>query len=204
MEVIVVDGGSWDTTVEIAQSLGVKVLYAPANRAYQMNIGAKAASGNILLFLHGDTRLPAGFDYMVSAALKQPKTVAGGFALQIDASVWSLRLIEFGVNWRSQWLQMPYGDQALFFKSTVFHHLGCFPELPIMEDFEMMRRLRREGRITIIPTPVLTSPRHWLRNGVLKTTLTNQIAIIAYLVGVPPKQIKSWYHRQLRGEEIRN
>jgi len=195
LEVIVVDGGSQDSTVEIAQSLGVKVLLAPAGRAAQMNVGAKAASGDILLFLHADTRLPAGFDKMVRTGLEQPGTIAGAFALQINASLWSLRLIEWGVNWRSRQLQMPYGDQAIFLKAEVFHNIGSFPQLPLMEDFELMRRLNRKGRIVIIPVPVLTSGRRWLQRGVWKTTLTNQIAIIAYLIGIPPEQISRWYRR---------
>lgn len=203
VEVIVVDGGSQDSTIQIAQSLGVKVLSAPAGRACQMNVGAKAATGNILLFLHADTRLPPGFDAMVAGALfaaSSGKTaakppIAGAFELRIDASPRSLRLIESGVNWRSRWFQMPYGDQAIFLKTEVFHDIGGFPELPIMEDFELMRRLRRFGRIVIIPVPVLTSGRRWLRLGVFKTTLINQIAIIAYLLGVPPEQIAYWYRR---------
>lgn len=195
VEVIVVDGGSQDNTVELAQSWGVKVLSAAIGRACQMNAGAKIATGDILLFLHADTRLPPGFDTLARTIATQPDTVAGAFALQIDAKLWSLRLIEIGVNWRSRWLQMPYGDQAIFLKSAIFHKIGRFPDLPMMEDFELMRRLRRIGRIAIIPVPVLTSGRRWLQKGVFKTTLINQIAIIAYLLGVSPKRIVRWYRR---------
>ncbi len=195
VEVIVVDGGSQDNTLELAQCWGIKVLSAAIGRACQMNAGAKIATGDILLFLHADTRLPPGFDTLVRTKLTQPNTVAGAFALQIDAKLWSLRLIEMGVNWRSHWLQMPYGDQAIFLKSAIFHKIGRFPDLPMMEDFELMRRLRRIGRITIIPVPVLTSGRRWLQKGVFKTTIINQIAIIAYLLGVSPKQIVRWYRR---------
>lgn len=196
MEVIVVDGGSQDSTVQMAQSLGVKVLSAPAaTRACQMNAGAKTATGDILLFLHADTRLPSGFDTLVRKALFAASTAAGAFELGIDASLPSLRLIERGVNWRSRWLQMPYGDQAIFLKTKVFHTIDGFPKLPIMEDFELMRRLRRLGRIVIIPVPVLTSGRRWLQNGVFKTTLINQVVIIAYLLGVPPERIVRWYRR---------
>lgn len=194
-EVIVVDGGSQDDTVAIAQSLGVKVIFSSPGRAVQMNTGAVAASGEILLFLHADTRLPAGFDAMVRTALPQPKTVAGAFKLRIDAAPWGIRLVEWGVNLRSHFLQMPYGDQAIFITKSMFQQIGGFPELPIMEDFELIRRLKRMGKIIIIPVPVLTSARRWLKKGIFQTTLINQIVIIAYLLGVSPEQIRSWYRQ---------
>lgn len=203
MEVIVVDGGSGDNTVQIAESFGVKVLSASANRAVQMNIGAKAATGDILLFLHADTVLPARFDTMIAKALfagsksnslgKVP--LAGAFKLRIDAPQLSLRLIEFGINWRSHWLQMPYGDQAIFLKTYTFYALSGFPDIPIMEDFEFMLHLRQLGRIVIIPVPVLTSARRWQKLGVLKTTLINQVAIIAYFLRIPLKKIAQWYRQ---------
>ncbi len=195
VEVIVVDGGSQDDTVAIAQSLGVKVILSSPGRAAQMNAGAVAASGDILLFLHADTRLPIGFDDMIRIALQQSGTVAGAFKLRIDASLLSLRWVEWGVNARSHFWQMPYGDQAFFLTREVFQQIGGFPELPIMEDFELMRRLKSIGRIVIIPTPVITSARRWLQKGVFKTTLLNQIVIIAYLLGVSPERIRRWYQR---------
>jgi hypothetical protein len=103
--------------------------------------------------------------------------------------------VEWGVNWRSRFLQMPYGDQAIFLTKEIFHKIGKFPEIPIMEDFELIRRLRRTGEITIINVPVLTSARRWLKNGVFKTTLTNQIIIVAYLLGVSPKRIGTWFRQ---------
>ena len=196
VEVIVVDGGSKDDTVEIAKSLCVKVISAPAGRACQMNAGALVASGEILLFLHADTLLPPEFDLMVRTSLYQPTTVAGAFTLRINASLWSLRLVEWGVNWRSHFLQMPYGDQAIFLTKKIFYQIGNFPELPIMEDFELMRRLKRIGSITIISVSVVTSVRRWQQKGVFKTTLINQIVIIAYLFGVSPKRIVDWYRRE--------
>ncbi|MEH2286069.1 TIGR04283 family arsenosugar biosynthesis glycosyltransferase [Nostoc sp.] len=196
IEVIVVDGGSKDNTVKIAHSLGVKVISSSPGRAVQMNAGAVAASGEILLFLHADTRLPIGFDEMICMVVQQPGTVAGAFNLRIDASLLSLRWVELGVNLRSHFCQMPYGDQAIFLTKVLFQQIGGFPELPIMEDFEFMRRLKAKGRITIISTPVVTSARRWLQKGVFKTTLLNQIIIIAYLLGVSPAQIRRWYHRE--------
>jgi rSAM/selenodomain-associated transferase 2 len=193
IEVIVVDGGSQDDTVAIAGSLGVKVISSSPGRAVQMNTGAALASGDILLFLHADTLLPVGFDEMIRAALQQPGVIAGAFALRINADLASLRLVEKGVYWRSRLLQMPYGDQAIFMTKAVFQQVGGFPELPIMEDFELIRRLKRLGKITILRVPVITSARRWLQKGVFKTTLINQIVIIAYLLKIKPARLRTWY-----------
>lgn len=194
VEVIIVDGGSQDDTVAIAQSFGAKVLTTAAvGRAYQMNAGVCVASGDILLFLHADTRLPAEFDRLVRQALQTPGTVAGAFELKIDANLRGLRLLEKLVNWRSRFLSLPYGDQAIFLKATTFQDLGGFPNLPIMEDFELIRRLKHQGRIAIISTPVLTSGRRWQKLGVLKTTLINQLIIASYLLGISPTKLRGWY-----------
>ncbi|WP_236556879.1 TIGR04283 family arsenosugar biosynthesis glycosyltransferase [Calothrix sp. PCC 7507] len=196
VEVIVVDGGSKDDTLAIAQTLGVKIISSPPGRAVQMNMGATAARGEILLFLHADTLLPTGFDAMIRTVLQQPGTVAGAFTLRIDASGLGMRLVEWGVKWRSHFWQMPYGDQAIFLTKEIFQQFGGYPELPIMEDFELIRRLKRQSKITIIPVPVVTSARRWLQKGILPTTLMNQIVIIAYLLGVSPDRIRSWYRRE--------
>jgi rSAM/selenodomain-associated transferase 2 len=195
IEVIVVDAGSQDETVVIAHSLGVKVILSNPGRAVQMNTGAAVATGEILLFLHADTRLPIGFDEMLRKALQQPGVVAGAFTLQIDAPVLGLRLVEWGVKWRSHFWQMPYGDQAIFMTKSVFQEIGCFPEMPIMEDFELIRRLQNIGKISILSVPVITSSRRWLQKGILKTTLINQIVVIGYLLGVAPERLRKLYRQ---------
>src|SRR5919199_2859629 len=119
VEAIVVDGGSEDDTVAIAQTMGVKVISTTAGRARQMNAGAAVATGDILLFLHADTQLPPNFDRFVRQALQKPGTVAGAFELRIDAPLRGIKLIEKMVNWRSHFLSMPYGDQAIFFKTSI-------------------------------------------------------------------------------------
>jgi rSAM/selenodomain-associated transferase 2 len=196
VEVIIVDGGSIDRTVEIAQTKSLKVLTATGGRAVQMNAGAKVATGEILLFLHADTILPPDFVRLVRSALlpvaaKMP--VAGAFALRIDAPQWRLRLVEWGANWRSRYWQMPYGDQAIFLSAKTFDRVGGFPELPIMEDFQLMRQLGKLGRIEIVSTPVVTSARRWLKRGILQTTALNQMIILAYFAGVSPTQLSRWY-----------
>jgi len=193
VEIIVVDGGSQDETVTVARSHNVQVISTPPGRACQMNVGAARATGDILLFLHADTRLPVNFDSLVRQGLKEPKTIAGAFELRIDAQQFGLRLIERLVNWRSRFFSMPYGDQAIFLKATIFHDIGGFPNLPIMEDFEFIRRLQPLGKITIVPASVLTSGRRWQRLGILKTTLINQLIILGYFLGVTPDKLVRWY-----------
>jgi rSAM/selenodomain-associated transferase 2 len=194
-EIIVVDGGSADDTVQIAQDLGVKVLLSnTANRAQQMNAGAQIATGEILLFLHADTLLPSQFDTMIRQATFG-NIAAGAFALQIDGDLWGLRLVEVGVNMRSRIFALPYGDQAIFLNAKLFKQLGGFADLPIMEDFELICRLRRRGKIAIIPAPVITSNRRWQKLGIIQTIAVNQVAIIAYLIGICPKRIAAWYRR---------
>jgi rSAM/selenodomain-associated transferase 2 len=196
VEVVVVDGGSRDDTTEIAGRLGALVLAAEASRARQMNVGAAAATGDILLFLHADTRLPEGYDGQVRGTLSQPGAAAGAFSLGIDSPLPSLRIMEFVANWRSRYLQKPYGDQALFLAAETFRTIGGYPDLPIMEDFEMARRLKKKGRIIILPASVTTSARRWLRVGVWKTWFVNQTAITAYLCGIAPGTIARFYNRE--------
>jgi hypothetical protein len=195
-EVLVIDGGSCDATIAIAEVAGAQVIRTEPGRARQMNAGAKVARGNILLFLHADTRLPRDFDWYVQQALTQEEAVAGAFQLGLDGTQRGLRFIETMANWRSRWWQMPYGDQAIFLRADVFARAGGFPDLPLMEDFELMRRLRKQGRIVLAPVAVVSSARRWLQLGVVKTTAVNQLLIAAYLAGVAPATLVRWYRRE--------
>lgn len=214
VEIVVVDGGSSDKTVSLAQSCGVGVIATEPGRARQMNAGAAIARGDILLFLHSDTQLPDRFVTLIRQALAAPDTVgdpingladpprrsanapiAGAFSLKIRGDQRGLRLIERGVSWRSRYLNLPYGDQALFIRSGAFHQLGGFPDLPIMEDFEFVRQLRRLGRLKVLPEAVATSGRRWKTLGVLRTTLINQLVVAGYLLGIPPQTLWRWYRR---------
>jgi rSAM/selenodomain-associated transferase 2 len=192
VEIIIVDGGSTDGTLQAANHL--QVITSPPGRAGQMNIGAAAAIGDILLFLHADTLLPTGFDTWVRQTLAQPGIIAGAFQLKIDGHNFGLRLVEKMVNLRSRYCQMPYGDQAIFLKATTFQEFGGFPPQPIMEDFELIQRLQQQGKIAIAPLAVITSARRWQKLGILKTTLINQMVVIAYLLGVSPHRLAGWYN----------
>ncbi len=196
VEIVVVDGGSRDNTIELARSLGARVLSTDASKAVQMNAGAAESTGDVLLFLHADTRLPDDFDTKIMAAVSQNGFCAGAFSLGINSEVRSLRFIERVANWRSRFFQLPYGDQALFVCRDLFYKIGGFPDFPIMEDFEFIRRLRRKGKIIILPESVCTSPRRYLNLGILKTWLLNQMIIVAYLLGISPVRLAHWYRRE--------
>lgn len=194
-EVIVVDGGSSDRTVAIARARGATVVESTAGRGRQLTVGASIATGDTLLFLHADTSLPLRFDEYIHSALDQPDVCAGAFRLRIDGEGRSFRLIEKMVSFRSRVRQMPYGDQAIFVRANVFHEIGGFPDVPIMEDYVLIRRLRRIGRIEIAPASVVTSARRWHKHGVWRTTLLNQICVAAYRLGVSAAEIARWRER---------
>ncbi|MCU0538215.1 MAG: TIGR04283 family arsenosugar biosynthesis glycosyltransferase, partial [Hydrococcus sp. Prado102] len=197
IEILVVDGGSQDNTVELVQNLGVKAICSPqAGRANQMNFGALLATGDILLFLHADTCLPDGYLDLVTKTLSNPETIAGAFELAIDSPKKSLRLLEKMVNLRSRFLSLPYGDQAFFLKASVFQEINGFADLPIMEDFEFIQRLKKKGKIRIVSAKVITSGRRWQKLGVVKTTIINQLIILGYYLGVSPKKLSRLYGRK--------
>lgn len=204
IQIIVVDGSSVDNTVEIATKFGVQVLLCGNGRSYQMNAGAAVATGDILMFLHGDTLVPIGFDRWVEECINLSKSpllkegtveqsIAGAFNLKINSDRSGLRWVEWGVKVRSKFFNLPYGDQALFLKTSTFHELGGFPELPIMEDFVFVRSLLKHGKITIVPAAVTTSARRWEQQGIFKTTIINQIMILGYYLGISPDRLKQWY-----------
>lgn len=193
VEVIVVDGGSTDDTRAIAEINGARVIMSLQGRGCRLNAGAEAASGDLFLFLHADTALPVNFVDIVQRTLKAPDVMCGAFTLRIDSKLKLLRIIEKIANWRSRKMGMPYGDQALFMRRDVFRATGGFPEQPLMEDFEYMRRLRKKGRIVTVPECVLTSGRRWETKGLWRVTMLNQMIILAYLSGISPERLHRWY-----------
>ncbi len=194
IELIVVDGGSMDKTQEIVKDLGIQLLATAASgRANQMNLGAREAKGDILLFLHADTILPQGFQGTISEALQGDNIVAGAFNLLIDSEVLSLRIIEWLVRVRSALFSLPYGDQAIFIDRDLFMKVGGFADLPIMEDFELIKRLQRLGKIAIVSSCVLTSARRWQKLGVWRTTFINQAVIIGYYLGISLIKLRNIY-----------
>ncbi|MFC1879895.1 TIGR04283 family arsenosugar biosynthesis glycosyltransferase [Thermodesulfobacteriota bacterium] len=196
VEILVVDGGSSDGTAERARELGARVLSTAPSKAKQMNAGAAEARGEALLFLHADTCLPEEFEEKVLEAVARQGFCAGAFTLRIDSEDWGLRFIERVANWRARFFKMPYGDQALFVSRKLFNEIGGFADYPIMEDFELVRRLKKKGEIAILPESVKTSPRRWQNFGIFKTWFLNQIIVGAYFIGIPPRRLAFWYRRE--------
>lgn len=193
VEVIVVDGGSRDATVEAARRAGAEVISAPRGRALQMNAGAEVSRGEILLFLHADTLLPSGWEAEVRRALARPEVAAGAFTFRLDQRTAGLRFIELCVAWRCRLASIPYGDQGLFLRRGVFLAAGGFPDLPIMEDCEFVRRLKKRGRIIVSPASATTSARRWQQKGILATTAFNSLVVVAFYLGCPPSLLRRLY-----------
>ncbi len=184
IEVIVADGGSMDRTVEIAgQHRDVKVVSSVMGRSIQMNKGATCARGEILLFLHADCVLSRevilNFRYVFESRL----FVGGAFKIRLLSDKFSYRLIEMGKNFRSKVFKLPYGDQGLFVKRSVFEKLGGFREMLICEDLDFICRLKKCGKITILNERIFSSIRRWMNNGILKTSLRNQFLLASYVLG---------------------
>ena len=182
-EVIVVDGGSRDGTVRVADGLEARVFREKANRGRQQNVGADRADGSLLLFLHADTALPPGFADQVRLTLSKPGVSAGAFRFKLDSPGWQYRLVESAVALRCRFFKLPYGDQAIFTRRDTFFEAGGFAEMPVMEDFDLILRLKRLGRVELTHGTAVTSARHWLKEGVWRLTWTHQLRILGYFLG---------------------
>jgi uncharacterized protein len=186
IQIVVVDGGSWDATPQVAREAGAEVIDAPRGRARQQNAGASRAAGEVLLFLHADTRLPVDFGAQVFERLMDPKVVLGAFRFKTDWDHWAMRWIEWGVQARSVLLHLPYGDQALFMRKAIFDRVGGFPDVPFAEDLLLTRKLAHQGRIELTPGMAVTSSRRWRAAGIWRLTLINYVVALGCLLGISP------------------
>jgi rSAM/selenodomain-associated transferase 2 len=194
VEVIVVDGSPGGETIHAIDYETVKTAISQRGRPHQMNKGASLARGEILLFLHADTTLPGNALPVISSVMKKRKIVGGAFDLGIQSGRPVFRIIERAASLRSRITRIPYGDQAIFMRRDYFEAIGGFREIPLMEDVEIMRRIKRAGqRISIIPDRAMTSVRRWEREGVLRCTLRNWTLITLYLLGVSPEKLARFY-----------
>ncbi len=196
VEIIVVDGGSDDGTPACAEGLADRVLASPPGRARQMNAGAAVAQGDVLLFLHADTRLPAGAAGLVAAALRNRHW--GRFDVRLSGSAWPLRVIERLMNLRSCLTGMATGDQAIFVRRAAFLTVGGYPDIPLMEDLALSKRLGRFGRPVCLRPPVITSSRRWESQGILRTVLLMWWLRLLWFLGVSPQRLVRRYYPDWR------
>ncbi len=202
-ELIVVDGGSLDQTPVLVESYRrspqapaqspVRLVTAPPSRARQMNEGAKASGGEILLFLHADTQLPSDAKTMIDTTLADQRMVGGRFDVRFDRpSMWGT-IISSMMNWRSRLSGLATGDQALFVRRPVFEQMGGFADMPLMEDIEFSGRLKRAGTTAALTATVTTSFRRWEQHGPLRTILLMWTLRFLYWIGISPSHLAKWY-----------
>jgi rSAM/selenodomain-associated transferase 2 len=190
-EVLVVDGGSSDRTRERAAEEGARVLVSPAGRGRQLDLGAREAVGEWILFLHADTRLEEGWAEAIAALGKD--VVGGAFRFAVDAPRPVYRWVEKAVDLRCRLFALPFGDQAIFARRRVYAMVGGFPPFPLMEDLHFVRRLSRAGRLALLPTRAFTSARRWERDGVVATTARNLWLLGMYAAGRAPERLARFY-----------
>ncbi len=198
VDLIVVDGGSTDATRECAREEGATVIESAAGRARQLAAGATAASARgaeAVLFLHADTLLPEGWSRRVRDALRDPQVVGGAFRLRFAEPGWALRILEWGVRLRLALLGLPYGDQGLFVRRSALEAIGGVPQVPIMEDLDLVRGLGRQGRLVVLRDAVQTSARRYRERGLTRTVARNLLALAAWRLGLDRGRVAHWYRR---------
>lgn len=194
VEILVADGDPDRQTVKAVRYHNIKKIESPRGRGIQMNFGAKYATGDILLFLHADTLLPENAFKKILKALKNREFAGGAFDLSIDAPGTCFRVIETAASWRSRLTRIPYGDQAIFLHKRIFDKINGYKKIPLMEDVDLMRRLKKENyKIIFIPERVKTSARKWQKNGILYCTLRNWYIISLFFAGVSPDKLAKYY-----------
>ena len=193
-EIIVVDGDPEGSTINAIRDEGVRTVAAVKGRARQMNSGAGLATGDILLFLHADTHLPPNAFGLIRAAMNDTGFVGGAFDLGFATPRRIFKITESYVFLRTRLTKIPFGDQAIFIRRDFFDEIGGYRDLPLMEDVDLMQRIRkRGGRICIIPEKVRTSPRRYEQEGIMFTTIRNAMLQLLYALGVPPERLVRWY-----------
>jgi rSAM/selenodomain-associated transferase 2 len=201
LEIIVVDGDADGRTLEVIEDSDTVKITSSCGRGSQLNAGAAVARGRILLFLHADTQLPPGGLRKISEVLEDDQYVGGAFDLGIDSERLFLKFIAARARLRSRLSRIPYGDQAIFIRKSYFEQIGGFKEFPLMEDIELMQRIKRDGaKIFILKDRVSTSARRWEAEGVLYTTVRNQLLASMYYLGVSPERLARYYRNHRRNK----
>lgn len=192
-EIVLVDGGSRDATVELARPHVTRVIAAPRGRARQMNAGARESTGECLIFLHADTRLPTGARDALRGLLATRDAPWGRFDVRLSGSHPLLRVVECLMNWRSRLSGIATGDQAMFVSRSRFDAVGGFPDQQLMEDIELSARLRRHTPPCCLRLQVITSSRRWEVQGVIRTILRMWLLRLRYFFGADPAVLARAY-----------
>ncbi len=195
VEVIVVDGGSRDETAERARNAGARVISAQRGRARQLQIGFQASKGDVVLFLHADTRLPPGWASAVCDALDDARAVGGAFRLRFDERSARMRRVEWWARLRIALLRFPFGDQGIFVRRPVLEAIGGVPDVPVMEDVDLVHEMKRRGRLVLLPEAATTSARRYSDHGVGRTSVLHFVALVAWGLGVDRQRIAGWLGR---------
>ena len=200
VEIIIVDGAQEKDTLQIIQSENVVRISSEQGRSKQMNAGARAARGEILIFLHADTELPIHALRKIGSFTEQAEYVGGAFDLGIKSNKVIFKVIGTFSSLRSRLNRIPFGDQAIFIRKEYFNKIGGYKEIPLMEDVELLRRIKKSGgRIRIFYDRVMTSPRRWEKEGVIYCTLRDWTLQTLYLLGVSPEKLVNFYKSNERG-----
>jgi rSAM/selenodomain-associated transferase 2 len=192
-EIILVDGGSNDLTVDLGRPLADRVIQTGAGRATQMRAGAALAAGSVLWFLHADTTAPENADRLIMQALQRKRAGWGRFDVQLSKTRPLLRCVGWMMNQRSRLSGIVTGDQGLFVTRDLYDAVGGFPEIALMEDIALSRALRRHGHPVVIQQRLVSSPRRWLAHGVLRTILRMWMLRLGYFLGVKPERLATYY-----------
>ena len=193
-ELIVVDGGSQDRTIALAEPLADRVILSSPGRAAQMNAGARQARGAIFWFLHADSRLPPQATALISAALSDPDQLWGRFDVRLSGRHWLLRVVETLMNVRSCLTGIATGDQGIFVRREGFEAVGGYPPIALMEDIALSRLLKQRRRPVCLSQPLITSSRRWERDGVMRTILLMWRLRLAYFFGADPDRLARIYY----------
>ena len=193
LEIVVIDGGSDDATFELVGPYSDVVAVSGKGRAKQMNVGANKAHGDVFIFLHADTTLPESFIDVVKNNLSSSGYSWGRFDISLSGSAFGLRVVEFFVNFRSRWTGIATGDQAIFVKSQMFHQVGGYQDIPLMEDVALSKNLKQQSLPVCLKDKVVTSSRRWEKFGIWRTIVLMWKLRLEYFFGADPHYLASKY-----------
>jgi rSAM/selenodomain-associated transferase 2 len=192
VEVVVVDGGSRDETITRAEAAGARVLRGDRGRGEQQDVGWRATQADAVLFLHADTRLPAGWSQCVADVMSDPEVAGGAFRFRFDEQGVIWRLMELGVAVRVLVLGLPYGDQGLFLRRSILERSGGVPHVALMEDLDLVRMIKRSGRLALLSEAVTTSSRRYRVGGLPRTVAAHFVALLSWYLGVDRARVARW------------